>query len=302
MSRPAGRSGADGSPDSGVRESESRPNSGVFPRGSAEEETREICRPWKDFFSGGVAPVLAECGSTGGAGMPWNDAPYNANPSIKDAIIHDQMSMGIRSACVVAGTTLGSEFALATPGLDVCWCARPFFSRGANRASLGMLCSLTILLTDPDECISDIGFSPTYYLRKKHAGCVLRDYLRSQQCRYDRNPGLSYFHCPWRRTGFPHRVRKSHVCAHVRWLQALTSSPAQHNSVTDIIKRRHILIAFRTARPAARRCSRRRAQSGSGAVNPGRFPVCASAARSGRRYCDRRYRRECGSPGVNARA
>jgi hypothetical protein len=93
------------------------------------------------------------------------------------------------------------------------------------------------------------------------------------------------------------------MCAgHVRWLQALTSSRARHNSVTDVIKRRHILIAFRTARPAARRCSRRRARSGSGGVNPGRFPVYASAARSGRRYCDRKCRRECGSPGVNARA
>jgi hypothetical protein len=295
---------ADGSPSAGVREFEPRSNSGVFPTGSAEDETREICRPWKEFFSGGVAPILAECGSTGSAGMPWNDAPYNANPSMKDAIIHDQMSMGMRSACVVAGTTLGSEFARATLGLDDSWSARPFFSRGAKRASLGMLCSLTILLTDPDECISDIGFAPTYYLWKKPAGCVLRDYLRSEQCRYDRNPALSYFHCSWRRTGFPNRVRKSHVCGarKVEGLQALTSSQARHNSVTDVIKRRHILIAFRTARPAARRCSRRHARSGSGAVNPGRFPVYASAARSGRRYCDRKYRRECGSPGVNARA
>jgi hypothetical protein len=64
------------------------------------------------------------------------------------------------------------------------------------------------------------------------------------------------------------------------------------NSVTIVIAGRHIFITLRRVRPAARTHSRRRARSESRAVHWDRSPVCAAAARPGRRCCDRKYPRE----------
>src|SRR6267142_282058 len=66
----------------------------------------------------------------------------------------------------------------------------------------------------------------------------------------------------------------------------------EDNTVTTVIARRHIFSIFRTVRPAARRYSRRLAQSGSRAVHSDRSPVCAAAARPGHQCSDRKYLRK----------
>src|ERR1700730_2451452 len=73
-------------------------------------------------------------------------------------------------------------------------------------------------------------------------------------------------------------------------------------TVTTVVVRRHIFVVFRTARPAARKRSRRHVRSGSRVVNSDRSRACAAAAIPGRQYCDRKYLREPGWPATISRA